>query len=275
MTVTLLSDFLADWPGDLAAARSVCVESLRRDTGREAGEDPLERRWYESLADGRPDYTVYVDPAYVGTLWACWNIYSRKYLASLATLRDDGTLTDVRLIADLGCGLGLTTAELKRMWPDATVIGTNVPGPQFDAAVARGRREGFEVTPGLDRRSGIVDLVFASEYLEHFVMPVDHLASLISVAQPRYLVLASAFGSPAIGHFPTYDVGGRMLAGRAVGRAVGSLLRKHGYERVETGFWNNRPTVWRRDDRHSIAGFRRLIDEVATAERPTLGLGGA
>jgi SAM-dependent methyltransferase len=206
----------------------------------------LEDHWYASLAAGAPDYGVYGDDLYVADCWACWVVYSRAYLRAITAPSSlfDRSVTDylrnVSRIADLGCGIGRTTLALAALFPDAEVVGTNLDGiSQTELA----RLAGAQVVSS-PRDVGPVDLVFASEYFEHFEAPVDHLEDVLEACAPRYLIVANAFGAKSIGHFDAYRVRGCALDGRATSRAFGDTLRGRGYHRVVTRLWNNRPTVW-------------------------------
>jgi hypothetical protein len=44
-----------------------------------AGQE-LEHHWYTSLAAGVPDYGVYDNEYFIGEIWSCWIIYSRRLL---------------------------------------------------------------------------------------------------------------------------------------------------------------------------------------------------
>src|SRR5437868_282209 len=71
---------------DIDGSLNKALRSVKHYRGDSAGRESsslgqeLEVRWYESLAEGKPDYSVYNDPAYVCDIWACWAVYSRKYL---------------------------------------------------------------------------------------------------------------------------------------------------------------------------------------------------
>jgi SAM-dependent methyltransferase len=227
---------------DVDAAAAIALASIRHYRTGQTTERVLERRWYAALrAGGAPDYAVYNDPDYASDLWACWVVYSRKYLLQLRTIRD--RFTDVASIADLGCGFGYTTAGLVELFPGVRVCGTNLEQTfQFATATAVGRQHGFDVVPKVSRPT---DLVFASEYFEHFDRPVDHLFDVIATARPRYFVIANAFSATSIGHFDCYHYRQATVPNAAMGRLFNAGLRHHGYGSVETGFWNNRPAVWK------------------------------
>jgi SAM-dependent methyltransferase len=234
------------------AARESVAYHRRPASGRNRDGLSLERRWYDAIAAGEPDYGVYGDDGYLGDLWACWEIYSRRYLRSLATpsaLPPDGIvgrLRGVDRIVDLGCGCGFTTARLAELFPEARdVVGTNLPeivqtkmAEKLAAETARVR-----IVATLNE-AGKADLAFASEYFEHFNRPVEHLAEVVNAVEPRYLLVANTFASHSIGHFDRYLVGGVFLDGRATARKFGDALRRLGYRKVETRLWNNRPALW-------------------------------
>ena len=254
---------------------AMALAGVRRANGTLAATDPsvqpladLERRWYASLeasgrmsgspllgTEGDPDYAVYGDPAFLSELWACWVVYSRQYLRTIESpksmvnqsIRDH--IGPVSRVVDLGCGAGYTTAALGKMF-NAEAVGTNVEGTsQYEIASEFGRREGFRLVPSVQSISGGADLVFASEYFEHLEAPIEHLREVLDVLQPRALLVANAFSSPAIGHFPFYRDASSLfgISGKEIGRMFGKVLRQHGYKTVETKCWNNRPMYWRKE----------------------------
>lgn len=202
----------------------------------------LEDRWYVSLKAGIPDYGVYDNNYYVSDIWACWVVYSRKSLKTLMPFLS--FFHGVTSIADLGCGIGYTTAGLKELFPSAAVYGTQLEKTfQYEVAKGLGRERGFAVFPVVQPKT---EFIFASEYFEHFEAPTAHLREVLAVAGPRYLVLVNSFGSLSIGHFSTYQHEGRSVPNYQMGRTFNDVLRRSGYKKVETGFWNNRPAVWER-----------------------------
>jgi SAM-dependent methyltransferase len=207
----------------------------------------LEQRWYASLAAGAPDYAVYDTPEYLAELWACWVVYSRRYLRALRAsqpVRD--SLGEVRTIVDLGCGLGYTTAALRELYPDAVVVGTNLDDTlQTKFARTLAQRHAFAQL-ALEYVGAPVDLVFASEYFEHHAAPIAHLCEVLDQVQPRALLVANTFTARSIGHFDRYDVHGVLVEGLVAARAFTQTLQEAGYQQVDTGFWNGRPAYWTR-----------------------------
>lgn len=243
---------------DPERVRSIAVARIAALRGKELTADqadlldPLDNHWDESVRAGAPDFGIYLGDDYLGELWACWAIYSRLYLRSIAKagslqkdgrsvveeLEDDGALR----IADLGCGFGYTTLALLGLFPSADVVGTNVAGSaQYRMADALGQLHGFSVFPELTEPA---DLVFASEYFEHFQEPLTHLDMILDVAAPSSLLVANAFAPASIGHFDWYEQDGKRVSPPAMSRAFQTRLRKRGYEKTTTQLWNQRPALW-------------------------------
>jgi methyltransferase family protein len=218
----------------------------------------LEQRWYASLAT-KPDYDVYLEPGYLAEVWVCWETYSKGYLKAIASPRLVGTnyFADLswrsargsgrkNVIMDLGNGLGITTAALKRMFVSHRVIGTNIPGSyQWEIARLLSETYGFEQTPTfLSAGDAVIDLLVAFEYFEHFADPIDHLRNILGSLQPKRMLIANTFSGDAIGHFNEYPVEGKMIPGKTFGRYFNAELTERGYRKQETKLWNNRPAYW-------------------------------
>lgn len=237
---------------DVAEARKLAVAAIKYYKGNKSARkelakgQALEQRWYDSLATGEPDYGVYDDDFFVSDLWACWVVYSRGYVKAIKKLAEKGLLPEIVSVADLGCGAGYTTAALLDIFPTSVIYGTNIPSTkQYHIASFLGSQHGFQVVPWVSHQ---VDLIFASEYFEHFERPIEHLRDVVKFSEPRFLVIANSFGSRSIGHFDNYRDGDKVISNKQIGRRFNSFLRSVGYEKVTTGFWNNRPAIWKRED---------------------------
>lgn len=202
--------------------------------------DPVIIRWLESVERGEPDFGIYDSDFYLGALWACWVGYSR---ASLKAIKAKCTFPEAKVVVDVGNGIGYTTLALSGLFPDARVVGTNLPDVR-QARIADGL--GVEVVDGPEEVRSEATIVFASEYFEHFERPIDHLREVIFHLSPEYLVVVNSFSITAIGHFPRYIVSERLVDPPVVSRAFGSELRTLGYEKLKLPIWNARPAVWRR-----------------------------
>ena len=212
----------------------------------------LEQRWYSSLLAGSPDWEVYNTDYYLGELWACWIVYSRRYLLSLRSSRaiynhsvfED--IGEVNSIVDLGCGFGYTTAAFTEIFPKATITGTNRIGTlQYNLAIETGKQYGFTVLPDINLIKRRIDIIFASEYFEHILNPIDHLLDILQKLKPRVLLIANTFSQKSVGHFDYYKVNGSLLDGKTTSRLFNSELRNAGYIQIKTKLWNNRPAYWR------------------------------
>ena len=209
----------------------------------------LQKRWKASLKQKQPDFSVYDDPYYVCELWLCWVRYSRRYLRDIGkdtSLFSRSIVSDIRAnsVLDLGCGFGYTTAVLKEIFPHASVTGTELlTSTQAKLAQKLGKKKNFKIVAGFSRRKA--DLVFASEYFEHFERPVEHLEEVIQRVKPTYWLIANSFGTDAIGHFQTYHHKDELYDARAISRLFSQTMKSYGYERVKTKCWNNRPAYWK------------------------------
>lgn len=242
---------------DVDLAYDITLNCIKDHDGKQVEEGSMSKmkelfdRWYSSL-DTQPDYTVYEDPYYFCEVWVCWVRYSRKHLQTITrhnSLSEESSivdsLTDVSHILDLGCGFGYTTAGFKQIFPECTVVGTNIEGSsQYKMAAELGNEYDFSILPSY---AGVkTDLIFASEYFEHFIEPIDHLIDVLTQCEPKYLLIANAFTADAIGHFDKYLFTGNTFTGKQMSKMFNDTLRKFGYEKVKTKCWNDRPTFWRK-----------------------------
>jgi SAM-dependent methyltransferase len=201
----------------------------------------LENRWYETMRAGSPDYSVYDAPELMGDMWACWIIYARSYL-NLIEKRIASEIYPTRVV-DLGCGLGFSTQALRQIFPYSDVIGTNIEtSAQTKVCRYLAKSSGFEIATDV-KDIGQTDLVFASEYFEHFEAPIDHLKDVLQYLQPQWLLIANSFNTYSIGHFDMHSVDGKRYDGRATSKLFNSYLREQGYTKVRK-FWNDKPTYW-------------------------------
>ena len=214
--------------------------------------DQYERRWYASLASGsKPYYEVYDTDYYLAETFVCWAFYSKKYIKvllsdkSLINRSIFSDLQSITSVTDLGCGIGLTTASFKQLFPNIPVVGTNIEQTtQYKICKKFSQDYGFQMQTDL---SGIKPggLVFASEYFEHIESPIEHLIDVIKSVKPSRLLIANAFGAKAVGHFNFYKFNGKQYTGKQISKIFNDALRKFGYEKVPTKLWNSRPTYWR------------------------------
>jgi SAM-dependent methyltransferase len=242
----------ADRIGRLAAYTTQCIQGDAEARAR-LERSALMQHWYQSLSSGRPDYGIYDSPLYLAELWACWAVFSRKYLLSIHPARNlpplgiAAAMSPVRRIVDLGCGCGYTTASFCELFPDAEVIGTNISGSiQYRIASEMASTYGFRMVPGPREAAGETSLVFASEYFEHILDPIAHLKEVVASLRPRFMMIANAFGTVSIGHFHEHVINGNRTPSDKVSRVFSSEMKRLGYAKLKTKLWNNRPSLWKR-----------------------------
>lgn len=224
----------------------------------------LETQWYNSIKDNKIDYSVYEEPNYWIDTWCCWKMYSRNYLKILTEpthLKNYNLeipiyefLGNVKSVIDMGNGLGYSTGVLKELFPTQDVYGYNISGTtQYKFNELLGKRYNFQMVDDYTNL-GKIDLVFASEYFEHFERPIEHLEDVIQKLNPDYLITANSFNTKSIGHFITYkynnswfdeDIDQKLISRRWVKR-----LKELGYEKVKANIFNNTPSVYKKYDKN-------------------------
>lgn len=213
---------------------------------------PMRQKWEESIINGKPDYSLYGDNAYMNEVFICWREYSRRYLMLLQKYlkREDCEIDekDVRSVLDLGCGCGYSTIGLKALFPQAIVSATNLKGTlQHSINVyVTDNIEGINIYDENDTFNlGKIDMVFASEFFEHLTSPIDYLEKLIKTYRPKYFIFANTFSQMALGHFYSYLYNGCEYVGKQVSKKFNNTLKENGYVKVETGFFNHRPSIYK------------------------------
>ena len=205
--------------------------------------------WERSLNAGTPDFSVYSHPVYVYESFNCWKQYARRYLKLMAHF--DAFQFDkysVNSVIDLGCGCAYSTVALKSIFPEATIVGTNLKGSlqySIDEDVLENIPDCYMVDESQTLALPKVDVVFASEFFEHLPEPVELLRGLVSTYSPKYFVFANTFTRMSIGHFQTYYDRGVPYTGINISRYFNHYLRNHGYVKIDTGFFNSRPQIFK------------------------------
>lgn len=215
----------------------------------------LEDKWYLSLEKHKPDYSVYGDKYYFTDIWCCWQMYSRNYVLTFikSILKKNSQklihyLNDVKVIVDLGCGLGFTTALLSHIFPNAKVFGTNIKGTdQYKFCEKLSNSFNFKMIEEDDMPKHI-DLIFASEYFEHIEDAEQNIQKIIYKHNPKYLYLANSFNTKSVGHFLKYKFKGEnsevITDQKNISRQFNNLLRCWGYDNIKLNNWNNKPRLW-------------------------------
>jgi Methyltransferase domain len=214
--------------------------------------DDIVTQWYNSLPSN-PDYSVYSMPNYIIDLWMCWKFSSRPTIMKLhrkpTGISAAESFGNINKIVDLGSGIGFTSALLRSYWPQAEIVGTNIPGTfQYDIAEKLGLTHDFRMVNDLALVGDNNDIVFASEYFEHFQEPITHLREVLTILRPKYLITANAFTYDAIGHFNEYivvqDGQKQTVEDKKMNKLFAQEANAHGYKRYHMKMFNDRPVIW-------------------------------
>jgi SAM-dependent methyltransferase len=211
----------------------------------------LQETWYKSLDDYEPNYSVYSDKYYFIDLMACYWIYSKNYIVNLnKRVFDSKTKTinekfnNIKSILDLGCGLGYTTNDLIKLFPNSKVYCSNIENtPQWYHCI-----EVLDDNVTLINENTLInehiDLIFASEFFEHLKEPLTYLQKIIELNTPNILIIANSFNTKSIGHFYTYDVNGCPVDQAIMSKLFNGRLKNLGYKKEKTSIWNDKPSIW-------------------------------
>ena len=135
---------------------------------------PTMRRWY-----GEAEYYN------VGL----WNESIRSPQEASAALVDrliGGAAEPINTVLDVGCGLGATTAQIKRRWPQARVVGINISPVQLERSRVNAPDCEFVRmdAAALAFPSGSFDLITCFEAANHFNTREAFLMEACRVLRP-------------------------------------------------------------------------------------------
>ena len=126
----------------------------------------------------------------------------------------------------------------------ANIIATNIkPSEQFKVCKAISQIYNFRLIENISKLDNI-DLIFASEYFEHFREPVKHLKQILNKLSPKYLLIANAFSTRSLGHFDYYLDDNIKYSGKEISKVFNNTLKEMDYLQVKTTCWNNRPSYF-------------------------------
>ena len=216
----------------------------------------LTDNWYPSLKTQKPAYNLYNDKYYFTDLWVCWSEYSRKYLRAIVknnSLTDTESIYSIvkncKSIADLGCGLGLTTSAITEIFPNSTVYATNIKDTaQFKFCEMLSKNKNFILKEHYNQLPQI-DMIFASEYFEHIHNAFDEINDITNTIKPKFLYIANSFNTFSYGHFTDYKKfkNNEEIDQKYASREFNNILKSNGYTKLKTKLWNNKPTLWRKN----------------------------
>jgi SAM-dependent methyltransferase len=208
--------------------------------------------WEKSVQCGKPNFALYGRDVYMNEAFIRWKLYSRRYLRLLRKYltKPHCVLNPeyVKTVLDLGCGCGYTTLGLSSIFPNAHIYGTNLSGT-LQYKIAEYMCKAVPNCTICDESHNAdlpesPDLVFASEFFEHLDHPLVLLEAIVSKYRPKYFVFANTFTKMSLGHFEQYYDGNRVFTGKEMSREFTRRLKKLGYIKVYTKFYNNRPSIY-------------------------------
>jgi SAM-dependent methyltransferase len=224
--------------------------------------DTLQERWEKSLVstDG-PDFSVYGEDMYLNESFRCWKNYARRYVQNIKKYcdREDACINkdEIKCVVDLGCGNAFSTIGLADIFKNSIIYGTNVKGTisykMCEIVTSKIDRCVIIDEAHNDSLPQKPDIVFASEFFEHLTNPINLLNTIICKYKPKYFIFANTFTQMSIGHFNTYyDIKGNAFAGKNISKEFNNSLRKNGYKKVDTGFFNSRPQIFILEDESKV-----------------------
>jgi len=195
----------------------------------------LENKWYLSLKNNQPDYSVYSSKYFICDAWCCWLICSRKYIKAI--IKNNIIPENTKTILDIGNGIGYSTKAIEEAYPNAEVLGYNLKDTlQWTIC----KKINCKMTDELIK----ADVVFCSEYFEHIEEPIKHLLEIINKCNPQMLIIANSFNSTSVGHFLHFKYNNELIPRNKIGKIFNNTLRANNYTMEKYGLWNNRPNIW-------------------------------
>lgn len=214
--------------------------------------EALINKWLLSLENNSPDFSIYCDDAYLNDVFACWKNFSRKNLILIKRYFENKNKQKIKYVLDMGCGIGYTTLALSEIFPEAIIYGENLKDT-LQYSVMKEVSANNKNIKIVDEKSFLtkvpkVDILICFEFFEHLQEPIDMMITLLEKYMPKYFIFANSFTTlHAAGHFSVYYYNGEEYTGKEISRLFNKIAKeKFGYVEVKTGFWNNRPKIYKK-----------------------------
>jgi hypothetical protein len=216
---------------------------INRKESLEFEETELDNWWYEHYKD----FSRYETWHYLYAGLNCFDrfskpcaFYAQQYLGR----------KKIKTIVDVGAGIGLSTMLLADLFPETKVYYNNIfPSLQHsffetykDKRVIFSENQTESITEKEMMQHGPFDMLFASEYFEHFEEPMKQTHFLLDQVGFKYLVVNNSFNVKAYGHFNEYE-GDDSLTPKEMSRLWLRNARCE-YNELKVKCWNGRPKIF-------------------------------
>lgn len=191
----------------------------------------------------------YMNDDYVYGAVACYNNYSKVVLRAIDSHKH--IFKTVSSILDLGAGGALTTMHLKQIFPNAKVYYNNlINTQQVEFAKFMNSKYSlnlkFLLSDTIFTKEQHIDLIFACDFFEHILEPIEYIKNVIKVYSPKYLVISNAFLVEHPDHLRVFKVGSDRVNYKKMPRIFNNFVRSKGYmiHPITYSMWNRRPCIF-------------------------------
>lgn len=210
-----------------------------KKTSMDFEEKELDNWWY----DNYKDFSRYTSWHYLYAGLNCFDrfskpcaLYAKQYLGD----------RKIKSIVDVGAGIGLSTMLLADLFPEAKVYYNNItPSLQADFFEAHKHyctNPPQAITEKEMLQHGEYDMLFASEYFEHFEEPMKQTGFLLDQVGFNHLVINNSFNVKAYGHFKEFKYN-ETLAPKQMSKVWLKFVRQE-YAELKVKCWNGRPKIF-------------------------------
>jgi SAM-dependent methyltransferase len=248
----LLDEFLSDYNYlfkiDIHQVKNEITNTIKYYNGDSVSckTSMLEKNWYESLAQNNPLYSIYSDEFYFIDVWCCWKMYSRSYIKILKSKTSliNELIKTSKSVIDLGNGIGYSTASLKEIFINCDVYGFNFKkSKQYEFSEYISEKYGFNMISDFSKIDSC-DIVFASEYFEHFERPIEHLQEIVEKLSPKHLIIANSFNTKSMGHFIDYKHNDETVNQKDISRLFNRSILALGFNKINANIFNKKPSIY-------------------------------
>jgi 2-polyprenyl-3-methyl-5-hydroxy-6-metoxy-1,4-benzoquinol methylase len=209
-------------------------------------EKELDNWWY----DNYKDFSRYSTWHYLYAGLNCFDNYSKHSAFYAHQYLGD---KQIKSIVDVGAGIGLSTMLLAELFPKAKVYYNNI-SPSLQHSFFESHKFYRTNCSGLSENDpafiteeqmvqhGPFDMLFASEYFEHFEQPMLQTKFLFDNVGFKYLVVNNSFNVKAYGHFNEYECSGKLTPKQMSKLWLG--YARCDYKEMEVKCWNGRPKIF-------------------------------